>query len=77
MARWDEDKLLISAISTVNPQLGYYALHLVAVDGDQADELPVEDERQLGAAVAGIGVDILRRAGKRREPPTESVGAPA
>jgi hypothetical protein len=72
MAAWDDDKLLISAISTANPRLAYYALHLVAVDADQADELPVEDETQLGATVAGIGADIVRRAEKRRDQLTEA-----
>jgi hypothetical protein len=62
---WDDDKLLISAISTVNPKLGYYALRLVDVDADKATELPVEDEATLGAAVIELGTDIQRRAAAR------------
>ncbi|HVD89891.1 MAG TPA: hypothetical protein VNB91_13440 [Jatrophihabitantaceae bacterium] len=62
---WDEDKLLISAISRTNPRLGYYALRLVDVDAGQARELPVREEIELGATVEEIGQRIRQRAGRR------------
>ncbi|TDP96380.1 hypothetical protein [Labedaea rhizosphaerae] len=62
---WDYDKLLISAISLVNPHLGRYALHLVDVDAGRGEQLPPAEELQLGRAVVELGVDIQRRAEQR------------
>lgn len=62
---WDEDKLLISAISKANPRLGYYALRLVDVDAGQAAELPVVEEAELGTTVETIGQSIRKRAAER------------
>ena len=64
---WDDDKLLISAISTVNPDLGYYALRLVDIDAGRAEELAPVDEAALGARVMGIGSRIRLRASRRRD----------
>lgn len=65
-SNWDEDKLLISAISRANPRLGYYALRLVDVDAGQAKELPVAEEAELGTTAEAIGQRIKERAGQRR-----------
>jgi hypothetical protein len=64
-SNWDEDKLLISAISKTSPRLGYYALRLVDVDAVEAEELPVSDEAELGATVESIGQIIHGRAAER------------
>lgn len=64
-SNWDEDKLLISAISKANPRMGYYALRLVDVDAGQAEELPVAEEVELGKTIESIGQTIQARAAKR------------
>jgi hypothetical protein len=62
---WDQDKLLISAISKANPRLGYYALRLVDVDAGSAEELPVAEEAELGRTVESIGRQVWERAAGR------------
>jgi hypothetical protein len=62
---WDDDKMLVSAISTTNPALGRYALRLVDVDAGQAHDLSVQAERRLGRQVSAIATRILRRAHAR------------